>query len=368
MTEQDEKKLADAKNRLAEWLSDERELGARPAKMEYVESFVDEDEIACMIFKYKKSLFSKWMLGIVSDSGVFSEMQEFRQDTAVQDAKACLEFLKSYWKNLAAKQAGTENAEYAKKKGAFSGFVLLSDKSWDKERFKRDFSADWGLNPAYDEGDDTQKKDGDNCDALLFDIGSQRVAIGYMGIPVPNGEAEQNAAYNYTWKEAVEVTKTHQAQLVVMILGEHRDVKQDGELFVKVVATLCKQSNAIGVYANGVVYQPEFYFAMKEFIEKGMFPLLGLVWFNVVTAEHGYTLYTFGMNCFGKDDMEIIETLEDPKTVKDFLVNIATYCIDEDVVLHDGETIGLSASQRCKLTRSPGVSVGGMTIKIAYEK
>ena len=368
MKEQDAKKLADAQKQLAEWLSDERELGARPSKIEYVESFVDEDEISCMIFKYKKSLFSKWMLGIVSDSGVFSQMQEFRQETAVQDAKACLEFLKNYWKNLAAKQAGTENAEYAKRKGAFSGFVLLAQKSWDKESFKKEFEEAWGLKPAYDEGDDTEKKDGDNCDALIMELGSQRVMIGYMGIPVPGGEVEQNAAFNYTWKEAVEVTKTHQAQLVVAIMGAHEDVKQDGELFVKVVSVLCRQKGALGVYANGVVYQPEFYFAMREFIEKGIFPLMGLVWFGIMGAEHGYHVYTIGMNCFGKDDMEILGTLENPGEVKKFLTDIAGYCIDQDVVLHDGETIGLTAQQRCKLTRSPGVTAGGMTIKIAYEK
>lgn len=256
--------------------------------------------------------------------------------------------------------------EYAKKKGVFSGFVLLSDKSWNKDRFKRDLEADWGLCPEYDEGDGSRQEERTHCDALIFDLGSQRVAVGYMGIPVPGGEAEQNAAYNYTWENAVEVTKTHQAQILVTVLGEHEDVRKDGELFVKAVAALCKQPNAIGVYANGVVYQPEFYFAMKEFIEKGMYPLLGLVWFGVLRAEYGYHIYTIGMNSFGMDDMEILGTAEDPRTAKDFLVNIAGYCIDGDVILHSGETIGLSETQRCRITRSPGVCVEGMTLKIEY--
>lgn len=256
--------------------------------------------------------------------------------------------------------------EYMNKKGVFSGFVLLSDKSWDKDKFKQDLEADWGLQPEYDEGDSSRQEEQKHCDAVILEIGSQRVAVGYMDIPVPGGEAEQNAAYNYTWENAVEVTKTHQAQILVTVMGEHEDVKKDGELFVKVAATLCKQSNAIGVYANGVVYQPEFYFAMKEFIEQGIYPLLGLVWFGVLRAEHGYHIYTIGMNGFGMDDMEILGTAEDPKTVKDFLVNIAGYCIDENVILHNGETIGLSDTQRCRISRSPGVCVEGMTLKIEY--
>ncbi len=368
MMETDAKKIEAAVCQLEEWLSDPRELGKKPSKVEYVESFEDEDGISCMIFKFKKSMFSKWLVGIVSDSGVFSEMKEFDVGRARQDAQECLTFLKNYWKNLAARQAGTENQEYDKKKGAFSGFVLLSDKSWDKEQIKKNLAQDWGITPEYDEGDDSHDREGDGCDAMLFELGSQRVALGYMDIPVPGGEAEQNAAFNYMWKDAVEVTKTHQAQIMVAVLGAHEDVMKDGELFVKLVASLCKQPNAIGVYTNGVVYEPKFYFAMQEFIEKGMYPLLGLVWFGVLRSQKGCHVYTYGMNAFGKDDMEILDTTEDIGKVKDFLTDVATYCIDQDVVLHDGETVGLTADQRCRITRSPGVCVEGMTLKVAYGK
>ena len=249
--------------------------------------------------------------------------------------------------------------------GVFSGFVLLAEKAWDKEQFKKDFTADWGISPVYDEGDGRGRQ-GADCDATILELGTQKVAVGYMGVPVPNGEAEKNAAYNYTWKQAVEVVATHKAQILVMVMGEHKDVKKDGELFVKVVATLCKQKGALGVYMNEVVYQPEFYFAMKEFIEKGMYPVLGLVWFHVLQAEFGYSVYTVGMNHFGKDEMEIIGTAEEPKKVKDFLVQIATYCIEEDVTLRGGETIGVTDRQRCEIIRSNGAYVEGMSLKINY--
>ncbi len=250
--------------------------------------------------------------------------------------------------------------------GVFSGFVLLAQKQWDKEQFKKDFAADWGLNPKYDEGEGAAKV-GADCDAVIMEIGSQKVAIGYMGMPVPGREAEKNAAYNYTWKEAADVVKTHQAQILVMVMGDHEDVKKDGELFVKVVATLCNQKGALGVYTNEVVYQPEFYFAMKEFMEKGMYPVLGLVWFHVLQAEYGYSVYTVGMNNFGKDEMEIIGTAENPKKVKDFLVQIASYVIEEDVTIRGGETIGVTAEQKCQITRSNGVYVEGMSLKIEYQ-
>lgn len=253
------------------------------------------------------------------------------------------------------------------KAGAFSGFVLLTEEKWDKEQFKKDFTADWELEPIYEEGDSDSEDDKDT-DAVIMELDGQRVVLGYMGMPVPNGEAEENAVYNYMWKDAVEATKTHKAHLIVMIMGDHEDVNEDGELFVKVVATLCKQEGVIGVYTNGVVYQPQFYFAMKEYMENDMYPVLGLVWFHMVREESGYSVYTMGMNSFGKDEMEVIGTTENIGEVRQFLVDIATYCIEADVTLCDGETIGVSEEQICKITRSEGVYVDGMSLKIDYHK
>ena len=256
-------------------------------------------------------------------------------------------------------------SENREKKGNFSAFVLFKEKNWDKEQFKKDFAADWSLEPIYEEGDDTQKKDG-NTDAVIMELDGQRVVLGYMDVPVPDGEAEENAAFNYMWKDAVEVTKTHKSHMIVMILGDHEDVKEDGELFIKVVSTLCKQENVIGVYANGVVYQPSFYLAMKEALENDIYPLLGLVWFHMTRTEAGFSLYTMGMENFGLDEMEILDVTGNPIEIRGFLIDIALYCIEADVVLRDGETIGLTEEQVCKITRSEGVNVGDMTLKIDY--
>ena len=68
---------------------------------ELLKHFEDEDGIQCMIFKYKKSLFGKWLLGIVSESGTFSEMKEYKQENEIEDAKKLLEILKNYWKQMA---------------------------------------------------------------------------------------------------------------------------------------------------------------------------------------------------------------------------------------------------------------------------
>lgn len=89
------------KNELSKWLSHPNELGQKPFCVEYTNSFVDEDGISCMIYKFKKDEQSKWLLGIVSDSGTFSEMREYNKESEINDAKAILNMLKEFWKKMA---------------------------------------------------------------------------------------------------------------------------------------------------------------------------------------------------------------------------------------------------------------------------
>ena len=98
--------IVNAMEELENWLADPAELGRKPAKIEYTASFEDEDGIKCMIFKFKKSFFGKWLLGIVSESGTFSEMKEYNSSTETEDAKALLHILKEYWKKMAEKEQG----------------------------------------------------------------------------------------------------------------------------------------------------------------------------------------------------------------------------------------------------------------------
>ena len=48
------------------------------------------------------------------------------------------------------------------------------------------------------------------------------------------------------------------------------------------------------------------------------------------------------------------------------LSNITNYVLKYDVTLNDGETIGLSATQKWKISESKGIYLEGATLKIKY--
>ena len=135
---------------------------------------------------------------------------------------------------------------------------------------------------------------------------------------------------------------------------------------MKLVCAACRQAGVLGIYANGTVYQPEFYEGAAGMMEDGSLPLLNLVWPGLYRREGGLCAYTEGMRSFSKDEMEVLDTEAEPGDLRGFLLDIADYVLENDVTLHDGETIGFGDGQRLAITRSAGVWHPGMTLKIEY--
>ena len=79
--------------------------------------------------------------------------------------------------------------------------------------------------------------------------------------------------------------------------------------------------------------------------------------------------YTYGMDVFGKDEMEVLGTDAEPGDLRDFLASFVSYVLENDVTLQDGETIGFGADDKHTITRSPGVSLPTeqITLKISWE-
>lgn len=407
---------AAAMQSLKEWLSHPGELGKEPAKIELAGEF-DLYDLHYYIFKYKKGILGKWLLGVCGGYGpgetehcghVFSEMEVYDPSTAEEKAIAMVEMLRQYWMDRAreARQgrdgsgedgrdgedggygeeeggveeredgkygqngkygengmSGDEDGQEDDPAGTFVGFVLLSEAHWDPVQLADDLKRDWGID-CIEEEDDTAE--GNAQAPHIYSINGLRVVVAMMDTPVPNGEAEANAANNYMWPEAVEVVKTHQAQLLVAVMGTDAPVKERGILFARLLAACCRQKTVLGIYTSGTVFQPQFYLDASEMMKDGGLPILNWIYFGLYQTEGGWNTYTYGMKALGKDEMEVLNAPAKPQELRDFLLNLAYYVLDEDVVLRDGETIGFTAEQKLPITRSKGVSLDGFTLKIGY--
>ena len=349
---------------MTDWLSHPQELGHEPAEIECTGTFVLHD-MTYYIFKYKDTKDSEWLLGVnggyegdsLSDCGhTFSEMEPYDEKTAVKDATALVEMVRSYWMEQA-KQA----EEREKKTGTFVGFALLSDNSWDKEKYIRDLKEQWDITA--EEKSDEER----NPESLVFDVGDMMAAVSLMPAPVPNGEAEECAKNNYMWPEAEKTAKEHKAHIMVAVIGKEESLIERGKLYVKLLSVCCHQKNITGIYTSGVVFQPRFYEGFSGMMKEDSLPIYNWIWFGLYRTEKGISGYTYGMECFGKDEMEVLDVDADPSKVRDFLASMAGYVLEYDAVLNDGETIGFSAVDKHRITRGQGVALPDkVTLKISY--
>lgn len=251
------------------------------------------------------------------------------------------------------------------RKGVFLGFVLLEKAHWDKGRLIADLKAEWDIDVPEEDKDDRK----DNGDSLVFEAGDMIAAVSLMHGPVPGGEAEDNAENNYMWPDAVKAAQSHAAHIMVTVLGKETDVRLRGQFFVKLAAACCRQPGVLGVYTSGVVFEPSFYADMAGVMKEGELPLNNWIWFGLHRREGGVCGYTYGMDVFGKEELEVLDADADPLAVREFLVSLAGYVIGSDVTLNDGETIGFSQGDRHRITRSPGVALPDQpTLKVSFEQ
>ncbi|MCI3203094.1 immunity protein Imm33 domain-containing protein [Faecalibacterium prausnitzii] len=257
--------------------------------------------------------------------------------------------------------------EKTDRKGSFAGSVLLSKAEWDKEQLIRNLREEWGI--VDEEPDEGDEDDENSDDAVVMRVGGMMLIVTLFHGHIPDNEAEINAENNYMWPEAVEVAKAHKAHIMVAVLGEEEKLLERGKLFTKAMAVCCKQKYATGVYTSGVVFEPRFYEGLADMLKKDELPIFNWVWFGLYRSEGGLNGYTYGMDVFGKEEMEVLNTDAEPEELRDFLASLASYVLACDVTLQDGETIGFSADDKHTITRSPGISLPEeqMTLKIGYE-
>ena len=94
--------MQQAAEQMTSWLSHPAELSHMPSALECVGSFPRENGTMCYIFRFKKSFFDSWRLGVVCGGGAYSKYTLYRKETAEADAAEIADFLESYWKARAA--------------------------------------------------------------------------------------------------------------------------------------------------------------------------------------------------------------------------------------------------------------------------
>lgn len=207
-----------------------------------------------------------------------------------------------------------------------------------------------------------------NDKAAVLAIGDYSVAVANIPAPIPKGEVEKTAEYNYFWENGIKETSKHKGHIVLSIINAGKNTVQENLLYSKIASAVMNNSKAIGIYIGGrtLVLKKDFYQANVEMMSKEDLPLYNWIYFGLRKENGKQSVYTYGLADFGKMEMEIVEFEKAIEELNEMIFNLSHYVIAHDVTLKDGETTGISAEQKLRISQSKGKFLEGKTLKIKY--
>ena len=240
------------------------------------------------------------------------------------------------------------------------GMILLEEaNSLNIEEMILDLEKKWNLKITDKEVDK---------EASILDVNGYKIAIGNVPAPIPGDEVETAAAYNYFWTDAAKEAIKHKGHIILSIMDAGKNAKLENILFNQIAASILEHSKSIGIYigARTLVLEKNFYLDNTESMSADDLPLFNWIYFGLREDNGEHSIYTYGMTDFGKKEMEILNSKSDFNELSEMMFNLAHYVIAFDVVLKDGETIGMSAEQKLQISESKSNFLEGTTLKIKY--
>ncbi|WP_232517411.1 MULTISPECIES: DUF4261 domain-containing protein [Aquimarina] len=245
-------------------------------------------------------------------------------------------------------------------KSIILGMILLEEpNSFDLKGTVTELRKKWHLKV-----DDTDADD----KAAILKINDYTIAIANMGVSIPENEVESAAAYNYFWKNGVEETSKHKGHILLTITNAGKNAIKENLLYTKLASSVMNNSKSLGIYIGGrtLVLKKEFYQENIKMMSEQDLPLYNWIYFGLRDENGKKSIYTYGLKDFGKKEMEIIDSKNSFEELNEMMFNLTHYVISYNVKLNDGETIGISADQKLKISESKGKFIDGNTLKIAY--
>jgi hypothetical protein len=239
------------------------------------------------------------------------------------------------------------------------GMVMLNDNnSFDIDLFSEVFKNNYaGL---------IREPSGDSA-SFVFKSDNELVAIAHMDVPIPIGDIEGTAEYAYNWQSALADTINHKSHLIVSLMNGGQDQIKRFKIFTKVICSLLRTTNAVGVYKGNqsLLIPKDDYLNEAEAMSDEYLPLNLWIYFGLRVTDDGNSAYTYGLKEFNKTEMEVVNSSKSLEQIRGILFNIAHYVLDYNVTFEDGQTIGGSEDEKIAISFSKGKFVEGDSFKLS---
>lgn len=199
-----------------------------------------------------------------------------------------------------------------------------------------------------------------------FDVDGVMVALAIMPAPIPQEELEPLFEFSYLYPNVEQEVLQHTQHAIVSVLGAETKLEAY-KILTKLNASILRTTEtAIGIYqGSATLLLPKgLYCDFADFLQEESLPVVLWIFIGIIHHEQSRSLYTYGLQEFGRMEMEIIESPMLASDLHDFMLPTLAYLLDYDVYLQDGETIGFSAEHKIQIQQSEAVYLDGESLKL----
>ncbi len=215
---------------------------------------------------------------------------------------------------------------------------------------------------------------------LMLVIDDVVMTVMYVDRSLPPGTLDGAIAANRVWKEARQRLAAHRAHAIVGLLqgGNGLEAVRNAACFVTAVAAaLSSLMPTIGVYwASGETVNDAALFRQRaEAIARGTLPLdiwVQLLWLDGPRTPEGqrkFAVITTGLMPFVGREIEFQPAARPPLEVGQRVAGAISYLLQHGPVLKDGDTVGVSQTERIRVRhRDRGQRTGGPIYALTLEQ
>ncbi len=252
-------------------------------------------------------------------------------------------------------------AEVQNYTGSFCGFVLLKS-SYHLQALTERLQKTYNI-AAAPNGMDFCDSMQDFMQDLMLDVPGAMVTVSFMNEPIPEGEAE-TAAMHAVWEGANHAAKTHTAHLMIAVLPDTMSAIDAGKLYSRIISAALEDDAVLAVYTSGTILEP-MQFCQHTAEAGDLLPLDNLIFIGTYVREGGNCGYTVGLDAFGKDELEILDSNESSESVAYVLRECANIILTDNLPSQwyfTAEIDGITWEGR----RKDGVMVEGHSIQLTH--
>jgi len=251
-----------------------------------------------------------------------------------------------------------EQPEEPKKNNILIAMPMFKNgETFDFEKVSDHLKTNWNIPIADINGDNG---------TVTFSIQGETVALATIPNQIPFEDIQGAAQYAYNWPTAEKDLENHNSHIIVTIISSKNTTLEKFIILTKVLSSIVATTNCIGVYqgSQSLLIPRDQYLDSSESLKLNQIPIDLWIYIGLRKGKTGNTAYTYGLTAFDKLEMEFINAKLDLEEMFSFLSNICAYVINSNVIFKSGQTLGYTADQKIKITKSKGQFVEGQTFKL----